>query len=284
MKMKLIINADDFGLCNSVNEAIIEVFKVGNLTSTTLMVNMPGTNHAVQLAKENPGLAIGLHFCITEGKPLSKATSFIDENGFFINRPTFIKKALRGEIIKEEVTQEFKAQIDRFKSFGIPMTHTDSHQHLHMLPFVFDAMKEVLAFEKLPVRIVQPPKALDFGLLLSKPIKGVKQLVNYSVASKIRAKYKGAANDTMVSMHDSENRLSELDATIYQDLLIDLSKNKVIELMVHPFKEAIDLKALYNNEIDSKMPFLEKCWKEHEWLSQEALFSNYQLITFKDIK
>ena len=68
--MKLIINADDFGYSNGVNYGIIDAFKNGILTSTTCLTNMPGFNHAIQLAKENPNLGIGIHLTLTCGKPL----------------------------------------------------------------------------------------------------------------------------------------------------------------------------------------------------------------------
>ena len=47
---KLIINADDFGLCESVNDSIIDCFVQKNITSATLMVNMLSTIHALELA------------------------------------------------------------------------------------------------------------------------------------------------------------------------------------------------------------------------------------------
>ena len=53
---KLIVNADDFGLCTSVNKAIIECHLAGNINSTTLMANMPGTEEAVELSKKHTKL------------------------------------------------------------------------------------------------------------------------------------------------------------------------------------------------------------------------------------
>ena len=39
---KLIVNADDFGLCHSVNTAIINGFLAGNISSTTIMAKSVG--------------------------------------------------------------------------------------------------------------------------------------------------------------------------------------------------------------------------------------------------
>src|ERR1039457_3897085 len=58
---RLIVNADDFGLAHSVNEAVIRAHREGILTSASLMVNEPGFDEAVKLAKENPKLGVALH-------------------------------------------------------------------------------------------------------------------------------------------------------------------------------------------------------------------------------
>lgn len=55
---KLIINADDFGFTEATNYGIIDCFNKGVLTSTTIMANMPGFNHAIKLAKEYQNLGV----------------------------------------------------------------------------------------------------------------------------------------------------------------------------------------------------------------------------------
>ncbi|HEX3890348.1 MAG TPA: ChbG/HpnK family deacetylase, partial [Verrucomicrobiae bacterium] len=56
MSRRLIVNADDFGLSSSVNAAVIRAHRQGILTTASLMVNEPGFDEAVKLAKENPKL------------------------------------------------------------------------------------------------------------------------------------------------------------------------------------------------------------------------------------
>ena len=83
---KLIVNADDFGLTNGVNRAIIEGHARGAITSATLMANMPAFDAAVRLAKDHPSLGVGLHFNITQGPPVADASrvgSLIDDGGEF---------------------------------------------------------------------------------------------------------------------------------------------------------------------------------------------------------
>ena len=71
----LIVNADDFGLTPGINRAIIEAHTRGIVTSATLMANMPAFYEAVQLAKVHPALGIGLHFNITQGRPVAAPVS-----------------------------------------------------------------------------------------------------------------------------------------------------------------------------------------------------------------
>ena len=61
----LIINADDFGLCHSANEACMELFESGNLLSSTIMAPCPGADEAIEFAKKHPQYAIGVHLTHT---------------------------------------------------------------------------------------------------------------------------------------------------------------------------------------------------------------------------
>ena len=127
MFRRLIVNADDFGLARSVSTGIIDAYQAGQLSSTTLMVNMPGTEEAVDLAERHPGLGVGLHFNLTEGRPLTDARSLVDADGEFLLRGELIRRAARGRLRPDEITRELTAQLDRFVSLGLSPTHLDSH-------------------------------------------------------------------------------------------------------------------------------------------------------------
>src|SRR6478609_6541591 len=60
----LIINADDFGMCHSVVEAILRGLKEGVVTSTTLMTTCPWAPYAIQLLHENPDISFGVHLTL----------------------------------------------------------------------------------------------------------------------------------------------------------------------------------------------------------------------------
>ena len=144
---RLIVNADDFGISEEVNEAVIRAFKEGVLTSTSLMVTGAAFKQAVELAKKNPGLAVGIHLVTVVGKsvlPHSEIPTLVDEEDNFSNNPTaagfkyfFMPKARR------ELREELAAQFERFRSTGLPLSHIDGHLHLHAHPVIFNAALEL---------------------------------------------------------------------------------------------------------------------------------------------
>ena len=76
MERVLIVNADDFGLSKGQNYGIIEACRNGVVTSTTALVNGAAIDHAAQLSRSTPELAVGMHFVLTLGEPLSPMPGF----------------------------------------------------------------------------------------------------------------------------------------------------------------------------------------------------------------
>jgi predicted glycoside hydrolase/deacetylase ChbG (UPF0249 family) len=84
--IKLIVNADDFGYSRCVNFGIIDAHRDGINNSATMMMNMLGVGHAIELAKENPKLQVGIHLVLTCGKPLlPDVPSLVDESATLKN-------------------------------------------------------------------------------------------------------------------------------------------------------------------------------------------------------
>ncbi|MFS0777262.1 chitin disaccharide deacetylase [Neobacillus sp. 3P2-tot-E-2] len=148
--IKLIVNADDFGYSRGVNYGIIDAHKYGIVNSTTMMMNMPGVNHAVELAKEHPALKLGIHLVLTFGKPLlSDVSTLVDEQGNFKKLKDLINDQNLSLI---ELEREWTAQIDRFLDFGLTATHFDSHHHVHGIPEFLPVIQRLSRKYNLPVR------------------------------------------------------------------------------------------------------------------------------------
>lgn len=135
---QLIINADDFGLHPLINKGIIKGNSEGIITSTSLMPSAPYFDEAVQLAKANPSLGVGIHLTLVGGvKPActSGVNSLLTADGVFAEDYTvFAKKWYTGSIKKNELIKELETQIEKVLAAGVKPTHIDSHQHMHVLP------------------------------------------------------------------------------------------------------------------------------------------------------
>jgi chitin disaccharide deacetylase len=145
---ELIINADDFGLCRGANLGIIKAWQQGILTSTSIMPGGAAFEEAVALAKENPGLQVGLHLTLVQGRgvlPRQGFPALVDDNGDFGNDPVlagmryFFLKPLR-----RQLQREIEAQIVKCQDAGLRLSHLDGHLNIHMHPVVFDILTELM--------------------------------------------------------------------------------------------------------------------------------------------
>jgi len=141
MDRRLIINADDFGLCEAVNSAVAQAYREGVLRSATIMANMPAAEDAVKIAKEMPGLGVGVHLNLSEAAPLSKdesVRSLVNHAGGFAFSPYVLSALSMGvHRIRNAIRAELAAQIQWVIDRGIVPTHLDSHKHIHCFPAIF---------------------------------------------------------------------------------------------------------------------------------------------------
>lgn len=148
----LIINADDFGYSKAVNLGIMESHINGVLTSTTLMANMPGVDHAVSLLKDMPNLCVGAHLTLTCGKPIlgEKVSTLIKENEYFFKLEDVENKVVQMDI--SEIYEEWKTQIRYLLNKGVNLSHIDSHHHVHTFKEHEEIIKVLSEEFNLPVR------------------------------------------------------------------------------------------------------------------------------------
>lgn len=135
---RLIVNADDFGLHESINRGISEAHRQGIVTSASLMAGGAAFEDALQVKQDCPGLGIGVHLTLVGGRPvlpLGRVESLVDGQGrFFSSYVVFLARFLRMGVRLAEVEQELAAQIEKVIAAGMKPTHLDSHQHLHVFP------------------------------------------------------------------------------------------------------------------------------------------------------
>lgn len=149
--LQLIINADDLGLTPGCNRGIVRAITEGIVTETTLMVNTNYTEDAIKKLGEYGINRVGLHLNLTFGEPLVKASevpSLVDANGRF-NRK--IAKAVTA-MKPVEVKRELSAQVEKFLSTGLGLTHLDSHHHAHTYPEIIDIAIDLARQLGVPLR------------------------------------------------------------------------------------------------------------------------------------
>jgi predicted glycoside hydrolase/deacetylase ChbG (UPF0249 family) len=144
----LIVNADDFGMCNSINEAIIGVLNEGLVRSTSLMVVCPWAPQATSFLRDRSDIPFGVHLTVicdsdnyTWGPKTSqdRVSDLVDQAGNFHSVEHFPK--VLNQAILEQLEVEFRAQIEAVLAAGLEPAHLDWHSlHLDSRMSVFDLM------------------------------------------------------------------------------------------------------------------------------------------------
>ncbi|MDP3052558.1 MAG: ChbG/HpnK family deacetylase [bacterium] len=138
-KPNFIINADDFGQNDEINEAVIKCFNDGFLTSASVLANGSAFDKAMEFAKNHKNFSIGIHLNLTGGKPATKnlrEVSSLVKNDNFLSSEEFRKKYFRFGVSGRQIYKELENQILKFLGYGLKPSHIDSHHHIHTLPTV----------------------------------------------------------------------------------------------------------------------------------------------------
>ncbi len=279
---KIIVNADDFGLTKEISDRIIKIYKKGNLSSTSLMVNTPATDYAINLAKKNKGLGVGLHLNLTEGRSILGKSTLTNSQGFFLNKFQINSRVLLNKIKCSDIKDELEAQYNYLNNKGLILTHIDSHQHIHMNPKIFKVIANFAKSKSLKIRIAFPHKIkrkkgkYNLKKLLKQFVLYFASIANARYAKKISLKFNLSFN----SIFDFHPFQLPTEADYYQ--LARLAKSNIHELMVHPYDITDELKEIYGNQNKKKFKFFKITNAEKIILMKKQIFTNFNLITYGD--
>lgn len=163
--MKLIINADDYGLSKSISDGIILGIREGYITSTSIMANMTWAEYAIQKALEYNIDCIGLHINLTVGKPILKNDNLINNNGQFYYNKEQIENP---KLTYQDAYNEIMAQVNVISNYSdgkLKIDHLDTHHHLMDNPNIKQAIVDIAQKLNLPIRKydnIQNIKCPDF--------------------------------------------------------------------------------------------------------------------------
>jgi len=143
----LIVNADDFGLTDGINRAVVDLPNAGALPSATLMAASPSFKKAAVMASQQSTLGVGCHVVLVDGFPMADPAAIPTLLSSGKGQPTF--RATLGEFVRDlylgrialaHMELESTAQIRHLQQAGVLVTHVDTHKHTHMFPAVLGAV------------------------------------------------------------------------------------------------------------------------------------------------
>lgn len=172
----LILHADDFGFNVAVTEGIVEAFRAGLLTGTSLLTNAPAAELAVEqwrrleCARRAEGLSsqaarrqlgdpdapfdLGAHLNLTQGTPLTADVfpgELLDGAGCFPGPGALYRRlCLRGRRWAHALRDELRAQICWLLDRGLTPTHLNGHQYVEMMPVVSEIIVDLTRQYQVP--------------------------------------------------------------------------------------------------------------------------------------
>jgi chitin disaccharide deacetylase len=223
--MKLIINADDFGISENVNNTILMMHKRGIVKSTSIVAAGESFIHAVEIARNNPNLGIGVHLCLDGPFNIGKDYHSIltDSSKEFYNIYEVKKKLKDYSLYESEIYKEYCLQIEKVIDHHIQVSHLDTHHHLHLyLPFLNCLIK---AAKKFKIPYIRTQKVL---------LNENQSFINYfyRICHQFYLKSRIKAVDGFYEHHINED--SNYEKNYNRILKLLTTENSIIEIILHP--------------------------------------------------
>ena len=275
MDKYLIINADDFGMCHSANLAVYDLFQKGAITSATIMTPCGWAKEAGVWAAQHPEFATGVHLTFTSEwgnyrwSPIAQGntSSLRDSEDFMYHESDEFEE--NSDI--DEVETEIRAQIERFRSFGVQPSHLDNHMgslygietgRFELLNLTLDIAGEY----GLPFRFP--------GVFVPEMFKNdtLEVKIDIDLISKVFDKVVAYAKGMGVAMPDflipgEWNGPQDESYENFKEYIYELYRSfpeGVTETYIHPALESDELKAISG------------CWHRRVW--EHKLFSDPQTL------
>jgi hopanoid biosynthesis associated protein HpnK len=244
---RLIINADDFGLHESINTGIIQAHRDGCVTSTTIIAGGPAFDQAVNLARQCPGLGVGVHLTLVGLRSVAHGdvrSLLTGDGSFYPGYLAFTREYLKGRIEPEHVETELRCQLQKVVGSGIKITHLDSHQHLHVLPRfprIIGGLAREFGVERIRIP-AEPVGFLGTDEWLCGRLLGRTALTGWAVWAKRQYRHQGLRYPDYFFGMLSGGR------TNYQNLQTILAQlpEGTTEIMMHPGHDNAVLDAAYH--------------------------------------
>jgi chitin disaccharide deacetylase len=223
--MKLIINADDFGQSDDINNTILWLHKNGIVSSATIIAKGLCFKKAVDISKDNPNLGIGVHLCL-DG-PFNIGTDYdtiLDaDKSQFLNKTKIITKLRTFAVDESEIYKEYCLLIGKVLDHGIKISHLDHHHHLHLYPSTLRMM--IKAAKKFKISFIRSQK-----IVVSQNIN----LPNHLYRNIHQFYLKKHLNTTDGYFIPGLNSSSNKETSYNRLLKLISQKRGIVEIVLHP--------------------------------------------------
>ncbi len=240
MKKKFILNADDFGMSEYYNKAVLEGARAKILTSASLCANGENFEQAInEIIPQCPDLSVGVHLNIIEGKSLTECPMLTNEEGNFNNGYiALILKSFNKEFMKQ-VEAEFRAQIEKITDCT-KVDHIDSHVHTHAIPNIFRLTAKLADEYKIPYIRTQyekpyitPSIKKHFNTKYPPNILKIILLNTFTILNRpVVKKYGLKTNDYLIGV----GYTGMMDSKTIEYGLKNIHKDCIAEALIHPCK------------------------------------------------
>jgi predicted glycoside hydrolase/deacetylase ChbG (UPF0249 family) len=178
---RLIVTADDVGLHEGMTLGAVRAHREGIVTACSVAPNGRTFDHAVELLRGCPALDVGVHLTLVEGRPIcppDRVPSLVTTDGRLMNGyRRFVARYVLGRVAVADVELELRTQIERVMEAGLALCHLNGHQHLHVLPRIFDVVVRLAGAYGIPyVRILDDRVPADVPLGRRAAVAGLSRL------------------------------------------------------------------------------------------------------------
>jgi len=234
----VIFTADDFGLADALNGAVVLSHRQGLLSCASLMAAGPRTQAALSLARTLPGLCLGVHLTLIQGRavlPPKAVPLLVDARGFFPNNPVATGwRYFRQSRLLPEIRRELAAQIEVVLEAGLPVWHLNGHLNLHLHPRIFPVVADLAREYGIPaVRLAREDWRTTLALAPDSPLPKIAQGLIFALLCRRAARQARAAglvfNDHLFGL-TNDGRMTEA----YLTGLAPRLKPGVTEIYCHP--------------------------------------------------
>lgn len=276
---KIIVTADDYGMCDVVDKAIDAGIENGVVTTTNVMLNMETLHNAKDLRARYPHISVGVHWNVTTGKPICNKEdipTLVNDDGNFWPISTFKKRYSKGLIVPEDLEKELEAQYTLFEQTCGKADYWNTHENSSLHTKAFKVFEKVAKKHEIKAtRTFQRVYFDKMGLGLKTALREflVKNFFELWF-TKIRKTFKMPTARVV-----SFDKISKTEGDILMNAL-KKDGRQLIEVVFHPATEA---ESPYFGNISTERV------KEYEFVSSKEVYEKYkqngfEFVSFEELK